>query len=569
LIKVSTKTWLNVPFKEKDDAKLYGARWDRDERKWFAPANVDLTPLKKWCPPEVFVGAPEPEETGLESKGIRLSELLLNVKKAVENVTFGAVWVQAEIIEIKEYKWGASYELGELIDNEIRAQCRGKAWKQNQLQIQEQCSGVGIRLQKGIQALLLVRAKFDFLYGFQLDVLDIDPDFILGKLERKKKEIMAKLKAAGILGNNKKLPSPIDFEHVIVICPKGSAGQGDFRREADDLESRGLCSFTYFTATFQGANSSSSLQKAMQKANELCNKKPTQAIVIIRGGGATTDLSWLDDLELAKLICLSSKPVFTGLGHEKDRSVLDEVSNHSFDTPSKVSLHIRSCILSQGGMAIEALNGIKTMVQYHLEVSSSRAAECHTQIGLQSRNLANTYGERILKYVSRIHLEGRSLVRLCRSNQQSNWQSTTEAVGILDRIRTSLQQQLNDIHKQTVHLPVKATLELNAQLEVIRMLYKLKIDQAETLLKHISFRDESKVLLKNARLQSQHLMSTVLARDPKSILDQGFSIARSQKGIVVTTAKIALQSAQLTFEFQDGTIQVQNPQPYEKGVSND
>ena len=572
----SEKTILNVPYSEKDLAKGLGARFDWDIKKWYVPPNTKLTAFKRWCNPTDLQEAINcideecvTQEDSDEKKGIPLSELLHSVKAAVEGVTASAVWVKAEIIALKDYKWGTTYELGELSGDTITTQCRGKAWRAQQQHILDQCADAQIRLQEGIQALLLVKVKFDLMYGFQVDIIDIDPDFILGKLERKRKEILSTLTKKGILKQNQLLATPIDFEHVIVICPKGSAGQGDFRREADDLMRRGLCEFTYITATFQGVNSSASLQAALKNAIALTAEKPTQAIAIIRGGGATTDLSWLDDLGLATLICESPRPVFTGLGHEKDRSVPDEVSHFAFDTPSKVSLHIRNAILSNGQTTLEALRSIQELAPLLLERAANQATDLHQQLASDSRHLVETYGERIQRHVALIHAEGWALVKSCRQSQRHHLRTATAATGVLQRTRRLVDHQLAEVHAQAVQLPVKAHLVLNAERERVVMRAQAAVTNARTLVNQQTFLAESQALVKHARFEAKAHMHMVIARDPKDILTHGYSIARAPDGTVVTTAQKAVQCDSLTLDFQDGQVQVQSPQLTPPGGSNE
>jgi exodeoxyribonuclease VII large subunit len=136
------------------------------------------------------------------------------------------------------------------------------------------------------------------------------------------------------------LPPPLDFVRVAVISPETSAGLGDFQRESDRLQTATLCEFTFFRATFQGLDAPSSIRTAVQNALAAHRQSPFDALVVIRGGGSVTDLAWLNDLQLATVLCLCPLPVFTGIGHERDQTILDDIAHIRFDTPSKVALHI-------------------------------------------------------------------------------------------------------------------------------------------------------------------------------------------------------------------------------------
>src|SRR5262249_24359892 len=155
---------------------------------------------------------------------------------------------------------------------------------------------------------------------------------------------------------------PVDFVRVAVISPETSAGLGDFRREADLLRNAGLCRFHFFSATVQGVESSSSIQTAVLQALTAHQQNRFDALFVIRGGGSVTDLAWLNDLDLAKLICQSPVPVFTGIGHERDNTILDEIPQTRFDTPSKVALHIKTTIKDNAFGAIEAWERINALV---------------------------------------------------------------------------------------------------------------------------------------------------------------------------------------------------------------
>ncbi|MDP3639534.1 MAG: exodeoxyribonuclease VII large subunit, partial [Azonexus sp.] len=187
----------------------------------------------------------------------------------------------------------------------------------------------------------MVRAKpvFKAQYGFSIEIDAIDPEYTLGDLEARKREIRTRLQQEGIYDANKKLSSPWDFNAVLVVAPQGAAGLGDFQAEATRLERFGICRFVYATSRFQGEGAANEIKQALQSALQHWRDSAMStpdAVVIIRGGGAVNDLAWLNDYELAKHICTMKIPVLTGIGHERDNTILDEVSNIRFDTPSKV-----------------------------------------------------------------------------------------------------------------------------------------------------------------------------------------------------------------------------------------
>ena len=200
-----------------------------------------------------------------------------------------------------------------------------------------------MRLERGLNVLLKVSANFHAQYGFSLNISDIDPTYTLGDLAKQYQVILTRLHEEGLLELNKSLPAPFDIQHVLVIAPEQAAGLGDFRADADNLAATGACQFYYEAATFQGNHAPDEIRQALIRGikNLSAQGITPDIIVIIRGGGAVGDLAYLNDYELAALVAEQPIPVWVGIGHERDRVMLDEVAQQSFDTPSKVIAAIR------------------------------------------------------------------------------------------------------------------------------------------------------------------------------------------------------------------------------------
>jgi len=154
-----------------------------------------------------------------------------------------------------------------------------------------------------------------------------------------------KLKKEGIYQQNHELAKPLEFCKVAVIAPPQAAGLGDFQSQADILSSLGLCEFDYYSASFQGQNRVTEISKAFEMLNQKHLKQAYDAIVMIRGGGAKADLFQLNEYEIAKAICTAPLPVIIGIGHERDKTLLDEVANHACHTPSLAIAYITSTII--------------------------------------------------------------------------------------------------------------------------------------------------------------------------------------------------------------------------------
>jgi exodeoxyribonuclease VII large subunit len=205
-------------------------------------------------------------------------------------------------------------------------------------------------------------------------VLDVSPEFTLGDAAVRLDALREQLVREGVYGLNRLLPAPTDFARVAVISPEGAAGLGDFRRETDPLEAAGVIQFIYLEATFQGRDASGSLTRAIAKARAAHAEAPLDALVVIRGGGAVTDLAWLNDLDVTRALATFPAPVITGLGHARDDTLPDEVAHTRTDTPSKAAALIVGVVAAAAAQAQEDARSIRAHARDIL-VDAAAAAE--------------------------------------------------------------------------------------------------------------------------------------------------------------------------------------------------
>ncbi|MCG2574733.1 exodeoxyribonuclease VII large subunit [Acinetobacter sp. ME22] len=301
-----------------------------------------------------------------------LSEYLSTIQEVIQVAFNEPVWVKAEIRNLS-IKGGHYYlELAEKDEHtdKVVASCRATIWKFSAAKIVLKFERESkVELSKDLNVLIKVKARFDPQYGFSVNVEDIDSSYTLGDIARRYQQIIEKLTTEGLVNKNKRLPTPFDIQNVLVIAPENAAGLGDFRKDADVLDRAGVCHFVYHSATFQGNTAPTSIIESLsaglrQWATDF--DSPPDLIVIIRGGGAVNDLSYLNDYDLAALLCKRSVPIWVGIGHEKDRTILDEVANRSFDTPSKVIGGIRNLIQERVQNVLESLQKIKLLSQHQI-----------------------------------------------------------------------------------------------------------------------------------------------------------------------------------------------------------
>ena len=303
---------------------------------------------------------------------LSLSQYLTTVQEVIRIAFDEPVWVKAEIRNLS-IKSGHYYlELAEKDENtdKVIASCKATIWKSAAakmvLRFERES---GIELSRDLNVLIKVKATFSPQYGFSVNVEDIDSSYTLGDIARRYQQILERLIQEGLANKNKLLPTPFDIQNVLVIAPENAAGLGDFKKDADALDKTGVCHFVYHTATFQGNTAAVSIIDALGNGLRqwvLNFDTAPDLIVIIRGGGAVNDLAYLNDYNLAALLCKRSVPIWVGIGHEKDRTILDEVANRSFDTPSKVISGIRNLIVERAQEVLDALQKIKLLSQHQI-----------------------------------------------------------------------------------------------------------------------------------------------------------------------------------------------------------
>lgn len=308
----------------------------------------------------------------------------LSILKDVIHDAFGQeVWVLCELQNIS-YKSGHYYfELCQSGQSGLVASCRGTLWRSYAPSVMgkfEQATGA--KPIKGLTVKLKGRATFHPAYGFSFNISDIDPSYTLGEIALAYLELKNRLIDKGLFDLNKRLPAPFDIQKVAVIAPERGAGLGDFQAEADRLARFGVCDFIYHYATFQGDTASLSLRKAIGQA---LSASP-DILVIIRGGGAVTDLTYLNDYELAAMVAESPIPVWVGIGHERDKGILDEIAHTAFDTPSKVIFGIEKYITHRWQDAKNQLDNIIRNSQTLLALQSSYLEKSFERVRFGTKN---------------------------------------------------------------------------------------------------------------------------------------------------------------------------------------
>jgi len=298
----------------------------------------------------------------MSEKRYSLRELNLMVRDAIEMGLPDEYWVEAELSECRE-RGGHCYM--ELTEKDERthtpvARASAKCWRQSWQLIDPHFQRTtGQPLSAGMKVLLRVYAQYHEAYGFSWIVTDIDPTYTLGDMARKRQEIIRQLKEEGVFDLQRELQLPLFCQRIAVISAQGAAGYGDFCRQLEDNAYGFRFDVHLFPAVMQGEQVEASVIEALTRIYEQSDT-PFDAVVIIRGGGATADLSGFDTLALAEHVAQFPLPVITGIGHERDESILDMVAHTRVKTPTAAAAFL-----------IDHLRGVLDRIE-HAETTISR-----------------------------------------------------------------------------------------------------------------------------------------------------------------------------------------------------
>lgn len=275
------------------------------------------------------------------SQHITLAELQLTIRDTIADRFALPIWVSAEVADVKVNSSGHCYL--ELIDKGAndgangvpKAQARGVIWRSHYARVVGLFEAEsGQRLERGIKILIKVTLNYHELYGLSLQITDIDPSYTLGDMERRKQEAIAQLKKDGVWDMNHEQAMPPVVQRIAVISSSKAAGWQDFHNE---LFRYGYAfALTLHEAVMQGETTEESIIAALEAIAE--QQERYDAVVIIRGGGSTSDLNCFNSYRLAAHVAQFPLPVITGIGHDKDVSVADMVAHTSLKTPTAVAV---------------------------------------------------------------------------------------------------------------------------------------------------------------------------------------------------------------------------------------
>ena len=301
-------------------------------------------------------------------QALSLKDLNELVSEVIRLQIRGSYWLEAELSQMNENRGHCYMEFVQKDEtsNNIIARASGRCWASTWSQIKLYFERItGQTLHAGMKIMVQVSPQFHVQYGFSWIVEDINPEFTMGDMMRKRNEIIAQLKDEGVFDLQKELRLSSFASRIAIISSNTAAGYGDFCNQLANNEFGLTFQTELFQATMQGNRAEGDIIACLNEIN--VREEEFDVVVIIRGGGATADLSSFDTLLLAENVANFPLPIITGIGHDRDESVLDLVSFLKVKTPTAAAAFLIERLSSTLSRVLEAEKNIHDYVHLRLE----------------------------------------------------------------------------------------------------------------------------------------------------------------------------------------------------------
>ncbi|PWD99084.1 exodeoxyribonuclease VII large subunit [Marinilabilia rubra] len=447
-------------------------------------------------------------------EAITLFQLNQRIKGIIDDALLTSIWVKAEIGELRVNRNGHCYlDLIEKSDDtdQLKARSRAMIWARNFRMLKAYFeSTTGQSLTTGLKVLVKVSVQFQEVFGMSLVISDIDPSYTMGDLARKRREVLLKLEEEGVLEMNKELQLADVIQKIAIISSPTAAGYGDF---VDQLETNhwGIKFYHHlFPAVMQGENAESSIAEAFDKVFEYVGF--FDAVVLIRGGGASIDLLCFDSYWVAYHLAQFPLPVITGIGHERDESVADLVANTTLKTPTAVA----AFLIERAGAFIQIIDEKSAWI-------ADIARERLQQEKQRTENLASAY------------------VPLVKMDLQKRQARLERQVG---RLPVTVSRRLGDAFNKLSRIADKSG---SLSIQIIRG----ERNSLKTNLQKVSTLPFKRFLEEDRKLK--YLEQTAVLNDPVKLLKKGYSLSYVN-GQLVKDVSLVKKGDQITTRISNGEI---------------
>ena len=335
------------------------------------------------------------------------------IKTSLQESIPPQVWIIAEIGELRLNQKGHCYmELVEKEGNFIQAKLKANIWAYTYRQVSSQfLQATGAPLSPGIKVLINASINFHEIYGISLTVNEIDPNYTLGERSKQREITIQKLQAQGALDSNKLLPLPLVPQHIAIISSETAAGYQDFIAQLSNNERGFHIKTSLFPALMQGNEAPQSIITAAQK---VIGQGQFDLLVIIRGGGAQTDLDCFDDYELNAFLSSIPLPLITGIGHERDQTVMDLVAHTKLKTPTAVAEFILDGLYRMDDLLLDSLSRIKRAAELRIKDQRHLLGQLSAQLKAQSNFKIQSARQKIDRHGKQLDTSVNHLLKMSR-----------------------------------------------------------------------------------------------------------------------------------------------------------
>lgn len=439
-----------------------------------------------------------------------LKQVVSSIRKTIEDRYLNTYWVKAEIYKFNRFPSGHAFpEIVQRENEKIVAQLTGTIWKQNYERINQQfIEVVKEPLKDGSNLLMQVKITFSELYGLSLQIIDIDPSFSLGEVQKQREETLKRLQKEGILNLNQSLTFPLLPKRIAVISADSSKGLSDFM-EVLNTNEEGYTFFTFlFNAYLQGDQAVDSIIQTLEKIKKV--RHHFDLVVIVRGGGAEVGMTCYNHYELCKAIATFPLPILTGIGHSTNLNVAEMIAYRNAITPTKLAEFL-----------IQTFREFDQEIRFGQQVTRTKAMDVLFNANQQLDALL-----RLFKQISK-HSAGISkqfLVDLTKSLEYNS-----------QRCVTKNQNQLKNIVVQISH---NAKFDIKEGFNIINQ-YQEKL----------KFRSSN--LLNSTSRNIVELEKNLDLLDPIHVMKRGFSITR-HNGKAITSSSEIENEVEIVTEVAEG-----------------
>jgi exodeoxyribonuclease VII large subunit len=439
-----------------------------------------------------------------------LKQVVSSIRKTIEDRYLHTYWVKAEIYKFNRFPSGHAFpEIVQRENEKIVAQLTGTIWKQNYERINQQfIEVVKEPLRDGSNLLMQVKITFSELYGLSLQIIDIDPSFSLGEVQKQREETLKRLQKEGVLNLNQSLTFPLLPKRIAVISADSSKGLSDFM-EVLNTNEEGYTFFTFlFNAYLQGDQAVDSIIQTLEKIKKV--RHHFDLVVIVRGGGAEVGMTCYNHYELCKAIATFPLPILTGIGHSTNLNVAEMIAYRNAITPTKLAEFL-----------IQTFREFDQEIRFGQQVTRTKAMDVLFNANQQLDALL-----RLFKQISK-HSAGISkqhLVDLTKSLEYNSQKCVTKN-----------QNQLKNIVVQISH---NAKFDIKERFNIINQ-YQEKL----------KFRSSN--LLNSTSRNIVELEKNLDLLDPIHVMKRGFSITR-QNGKAITSSSEIENEVEIVTEVAEG-----------------